>query len=167
VSTPAHPLDRLLDELLALGRRAYAGRDSVRVDEGVPIADVELPDSFAVASIIDEVAPVAGGPPTRAARTSRSAYDIGCAVQCASGDPDITALRKHAFDVYADLLTEWRRDRRLGAPELVLNSWISQLGYRPVVRDPDEQIEEYESNFMALVLLEFVIHVEIYEVEER
>lgn len=164
---PGHPLDRLLDQLLEVGRRAYDGHDSVRIDEGVPVADVELPDSFAVASLIDEVAPVLGGAPSRAARTSRSAYDIGCAVQCATGDPDVTALRKHAFEVYGLLLAELNRDRRLGIPDLVLNSWVARLGYRPVVADPDEDQDEYGQSFAALVLLEFAIHVEIYEVEER
>ncbi|WFG44392.1 hypothetical protein [Pseudonocardia alni] len=164
---PVHPLDRVLDRLLVVGREAYAERDTVRVDEGVPVADVELPDSFAVASLIDEVAPVTGGGPRRTARTTHRAFDIGCAVQCATGDPDVTALRKHAFDVYGDLLAVLRRDRRLGIPELVLNSWVAQEGYRPVVAEPDEDQDEYGQSFAALVLLEFVIHVEIYEVEER
>lgn len=158
---------QLLDALLSVMRAAAAEQPEgqpIRVDDGIPISDLETPDSIAIGSAVDDVAPVIGQREF-SVRSHRSSYDITCAVQSWTGDVDAEAIsrcRRRAFEVLDLAEAAIRASPRLGLDALVTDSRVTTITYRPVVAEPDDGTVQG-----VLALVEFTVHIDTYEQEQR
>lgn len=156
-----HVISQLLDGLLDT-MRAGVGQDPIRIDDGIPISDVEMPDSIAIGSAVDEVAPVTSQP-TLLLASSLVGHDITCAVQSWTGDVHATALserRARAFEVLTVALNALRDRPDLGLGDLITDMSVTSTSYRPVVAEPSDDTVQG-----CLALVEFVIHIDTYETE--
>lgn len=131
-----HPAPAAIDALLKLLRSEQTlvyqvnGVDTrVRVDDGMPVADLDDPDAIGIGLSLDEVAATSD---TRFdLRGGEDRFDISCVVQSWTGDVEAPAPRSRAFellDIVRDVLAA---HQNLGLPGLVIDARLSRWSYRP------------------------------------
>lgn len=125
----SHPAPAAIAALADLVR--LAAPPGVQVDDGEPVADLDVPDAIGIGIDVGDVAS-ASATVEYAAASEQQPFDVACLVQSASGDTDLATVRARAFELLDVVGAVLAASPDLGLPGVVWDARIPGWSLRSV-----------------------------------